>query len=422
MTLSRPRIELFCIGSELLSGRVNTHQSYLSLAMLRIGLSIAKESSLPDEMASIRDDIAAAIPRCDAILVCGGLGPTFDDITREAVAGALGRTLVFREDLWSEIQEKFKRFRLPIPEENRRQAFLIEGAKVIKNAFGSAPGQLIVLPRRDASPRLIALMPGPFKELSPMFESVVLPLLAKTYAKGIFLESMALHLSGIPESAADEKLGKVLALADSGLEFTILAGAGQVDFFTRARAASPAKAKARIASIRRMCYAAVGDHIFGEGEQTLEAAVGQKLISRGLSVAVAESCTGGLIGHRLTSVPGSSKYFKGGAIAYADSLKEKILGVRPETLAAHGAVSSECAVEMAQGARKTASSDLGLSITGIAGPGGGTPEKPVGLVFIAIAGPKAQTQHWKLRLAGDRETIRERAASSALHLLHRRLA
>jgi nicotinamide-nucleotide amidase len=336
-------IELLCVGTELLSGRVNTHQSYLALKLKEQGLSISRETSLPDDPDAISQEVREALGRCQALIVCGGLGPTFDDVTREAVSAALGRPLRYRPGLYAEIRRKFARHGIPIPEENRRQAFVIEGARVLSNRFGSAPGQLLRLRSRGGASRTVVLLPGPFSELAPMFERDVLPTLRRAHARGVHAEHVAVHLSGIAESAADEKLSHLTAKPRAGESFTILASTGQVDFHATASAPSRAAARRLIKRLRRRVYDAVGKHVFGEGTQTLESAAGDALRSRGLTLALAESCTAGMVAARLTAIPGSSDYFKGGAVAYSNELKSSLLRVRAETLARHGAVSSHCA-------------------------------------------------------------------------------
>lgn len=416
-----PRVELICVGSELLSGQVNTHQGYLSKKLREVGLPLAREASLPDDVGEIADAVRRALQRCDALLLCGGLGPTFDDLTREAVCEATGRKLVFRPDLWRGIQRKLARYKWSIPAQNRRQAFLISGARALANEHGSAPGQLLELPRTGRPAQLVALMPGPYAEMAPIFEGEVLPALKARYARGLHPAALTVRLSGLPESEAEKRLKPVLELAGPELSFTILAGAGRVDFHAWARCRSAARARRLIAEARRRAYRAVGDHIYGEDGDTPESAVGELLRRKRLTLALAESCTGGMIGARLTSVPGSSRYFKGGAIAYCDELKSSAVGVLPVTLKRHGAVSAQTAAEMAAGARRLARSSVGLAVTGIAGPAGGTKAKPVGLVHLAVNGPGESSASWELRLNGSRETIRERACGSALHLLRRHL-
>lgn len=415
------RIELLCVGSELLGGQVNTHQAYLATRLKALGLRLARECSLPDDAAAIAAELRQALGRADAVILCGGLGPTFDDVTREAAARALGLGLAFRPALYAAIKRKFTRHGLPVPEENKRQAFVLDGARVLPNRFGSAPGQLLLRPRATGLPQALVLLPGPFAELKPMFEGQILPLLRRVYARRLCAEALSVHLSGIPESAADEKLQSLTRRPGPGTDFTILASTRQVDFHATATAPTRAGARAILGGLRRRIYEAVGEHIFGEAGETLESAVGRLLLRQGLTLALAESCTGGLLGARLTEVPGSSAYFRGGVVAYANSLKTGLLGVRPATLDREGAVSGPCAAEMAEGVRRLAKASLGLSITGIAGPGGASREKPVGLVFFGLAGRGPAPEVRELRLAGGRETIRQRAASAALDWLLRRL-
>lgn len=411
------RIELLCVGSELLSGQVNTHQSYLSRRLRDQGLFISREQSLPDDEGEIAEAVRRALDRSRAVLICGGLGPTFDDLTREGVAAALQRGLRFDRKIWDKIRAKFGRYHLKVPDENRRQAFLVEGAKELDNPNGSAPGQLIEL----GDGRLVAMMPGPFTELSPMFEGLVLPRLRKLRARGLSTASLTVHVSGLTESLVDERLSPVLKLAGAELDFTILAGGGQVDFYAWARAKTPARAKALIAKVRRGVYKAVGANVFGEGAETLESVVGAALSKGRWRLGLAESCTGGMIGARLTAVPGSSKYFVGGVVSYGNGVKMSALGVRALTLSRHGAVSKECAREMAAGARRLSGADVGLAVTGVAGPGGGTAKKPVGLVHVAADGPGKRRAAWVMKIAGGREVVRQRAASAALHHLRRHL-
>ncbi|MBI3554599.1 MAG: CinA family nicotinamide mononucleotide deamidase-related protein [Elusimicrobia bacterium] len=418
--MRQPRIELLCVGTELLSGQVNTHQAYLSTALNAAGLPLAREGSLPDDLAEITAAVREALKRSDALLLCGGLGPTFDDISREAVAAALGRSMRYRPALYARIKKKFSRYRLPVPEENKRQAFVIEGASVLPNPFGSAPGQLLRLRGGGSRVKLVALMPGPFSEMAPMFEAHILPRLRAAYARGRATAHLCVRMSGVPESVADEKLAFLTDDPAPGRSFTILSSDGQVSFHAAATEATARRAAAVLKVLRRRIYAAVGEHVFGEGAETLESAVGRRLRARSLTLAVAESCTGGWLGRRLTSVPGSSDYFICGVIAYSNRLKTKLLGVSGRTLARFGAVSSHCAREMAAGARRSCGATLGLSVTGVAGPGGGSRKKPVGLVYFGLDDGK-RSAVIKARFSGNREVVRARAVAAALTLVLRRL-
>jgi nicotinamide-nucleotide amidase len=386
----------------------------------RVGFDVVGESSVPDSIPLIRTALLRALAASDAVIVCGGLGPTFDDLTREAAAAALGRSLRFDPRLWSHILKRFKRYRVPVPEENKRQAEVIAGADVLDNRAGSAPGLRLEFHGRDGRPRSLILLPGPYSEMAPIFEAT-LPRLAARHAKDIGAASFSLRLVGVPESVADERLDAVRARFPDA-RFTILASGGEVSFHTTVSAGSKASAKTRLSALRRDVFEAVGRWSYGEGDDTLESVLGERLKKRRLTLAVAESCTGGLLGGRITAVPGSSAWFAGGVIAYANSVKARHLGVSASLIKRHGAVSAKCAEAMARGARKSASSDVGVAVTGIAGPDGGTKEKPVGLVFIAISGPGKIIQTRRFEFHGPREAVRQRAVTAALSLLKEVLA
>jgi nicotinamide-nucleotide amidase len=408
-----PRVELVFVGTELLSGQVNTHQAWLSSRLRAAGLDVTGALTSPDTLETIAGAFKRAAGRADAVVCCGGLGPTFDDITREACAAAFGRELRFSPRLWRVIEKRFARYHAKVPAENRRQAETLTGSTVLPNANGSAPGlALTAAAGRRRVP--VFLLPGPFPEMSPIFLRDVLPRLRKLVRGGF--ASWSLRLSGVPESIADERLDPVRA-AFPHASFTILASGGEVSFHATVRASTPAAAKAEAAAIRRAALQAVGRWAYGEGEDTLDGAVGARLKSGGLTLAVAESCTGGLLGGRLTAVPGASAWFRGGVIAYDDAVKRKALRVPAPVISRHGAVSAECAAAMARGARRAAGADVGLSVTGIAGPGGARPGKPVGTVFVASSGPGRREAVKRLALHGSREEVRRRSASAALNLL-----
>lgn len=409
-----PRAYLVCVGSELLAGQVNTHQAWLSVRLRRAGFEMAGESSVPDSVALVSAALARAAQSADAVVVCGGLGPTFDDLTREAAADALGVSLTFKPALWEGIRKRFARYKVPVPEENKRQAYALGGAVVLDNPNGSAPGQRLSFRGKDGRPRTMVLLPGPFSEMSPIFERE-LPVLVKRHAAGVACASFSLRLVGVPESVADEKLDAVRH-AHPDVEFTILASGGEVSFHATVRARTAAAAKADLAKVRAAAKAAVGRWSYGEGDDTLEGALGARLRRAKRTLAVAESCTGGLLGARLTSQAGSSDWFVGGVIAYSNELKTRLLRVPSATLKKHGAVSAESAAAMARGARRAARSDYALALTGVAGPGGGTKQKPVGLVYAALAGPDG-TWTKRFDIHGPRESVRSRAATGALNML-----
>lgn len=411
-----PKAALVCVGSELLAGQVNTHQAWLSVRLRRAGFEVTGESSVPDDVALIAAAMRRALASADAVIVCGGLGPTFDDVTREAAANALSRGLAFKPALWAEILKRFARYKMKVPEENKRQAVVISGAEVLENVNGSAPGQ-----RLRANGKTLVLLPGPSTEMYPMFEKLVLPRLARDHARAIHPAAFSIRLSGVPESTADEKLDPVRARWPDA-RFTILASGGEVSFHAVSFEKSPAAARAARARLRREILAAVGAFAHGEADDTLEYALGVRLKKRGLTLAVAESCTGGLLGGRVTAVAGSSAWFKGGVIAYENAAKTRLLGVPARLLARRGAVSAECAAAMAAGARRALRADVAVSITGVAGPGGGTKDKPVGLVFIAVSGPGRAESGRRLEINGPRESVRSRAVTAALRLAYDALA
>ncbi len=410
-----PKAYLVCVGSELLAGQVNTHQAWLSVRLRRAGFEVTGESSVPDSVPAIRAALKRALAGADAVVVCGGLGPTFDDLTREAAAAALRRRLRFEPRLWETIKTRFARYHVAVPEENKRQAEVIDGAEVLANANGSAPGQRVEFRGADGRARSLLLLPGPYSEMAPLFERA-LPRLAARHARGVASASFSVRLVGVPESVADERLDPVRA-AHPRAAFTILASNSEVSFHAVVRAGSPAAARREAAALRADVLAAVGRWAFGEGDETLESALGARLKKKRLTLALAESCTGGLLGARLTSVAGSSAWFAGGIVAYANEVKTRCLGVPGALLARRGAVSRECAAAMAAGARRALRSDVGVAITGIAGPGGGTKAKPVGTVYVAVSGPGRRAAARELLIHGPREQVRARAATAALALL-----
>lgn len=411
--MKAPKAALVCVGSELLAGQVNTHQAWLSVRLRRAGFELTGEWSVPDDIDRIKDALLRALAGADAVIVCGGLGPTFDDVTREATAAALNREIFFKPALWKTILGRFKRYRImKVPEENKRQAFALEGAEILDNPNGSAPGQ-----RLRAGRKSLFLLPGPATEMYPMFDGKVLPRLRRDHARGIHPAEFSVRLSGVPESVADEKLDPVRARWPDA-RFTILASGGEVSFHASLVQKTAAAARATRDRLRREILAAVGAHAHGESDETLERALGRRLKRKRLTLAAAESCTGGLLGARVTSVPGSSAWFTGGVIAYDNRIKARQLGVPKRVLVRHGAVSAESAAAMAAGVRREMGTSIGVSITGVAGPGGGTKEKPVGLVFVAVSGPGRAASGRRLQLNGQRESVRARAVSAALRLAY----
>lgn len=399
------------MGSELLSGRVDTHTSFLARRLAEASVRLARSTAVPDELSAVRDAVAAAACRADVVLVCGGLGPTFDDITREAAASAFGRTLAFSPALYAAILRRYRRYRLRVPANNRRQAFLIGGARALDNPNGSAPGQRLEAP----GGRPVYLLPGPPSELKPMVERLVLPELMRRYGGAQRAARRAFRFYGLSEAACDQRLTPVLA-AFPDVDFTILADLGLVELHAAARAPRLAAAEARLAAVERRVARAMGSSYYSREGDSLPGAVLGGLGRRRWTLATAESCTGGLIGAQLTEVPGSSTAYRGGVVAYSNALKESLLGVPTGVLARSGAVSEECARAMAAGARERLGADAALAVTGVAGPGGGTKGKPVGLVYIAAAVP-GRAEVVRRVFPGDRSQVRRRTATHALGLL-----
>ncbi len=379
-------IELITTGNELLLGRVlNSHQQWICRQLADAGYSVQRQVTVPDTSAAIADSVTEALARADWVITTGGLGPTSDDLTREVIARVLGRSL--REDpaIRTELAAFFARRNRPMPPRTAIQALVPEGARVLPNRHGTAPGLFFILdpnPFRAARPAWLVMLPGPPRELQPMFRSEVLPRLTELCPLSAPFACRILRTVGIGESQVEQLIDEPLrVLTRAGLELGYCARPGEVD--VRLVSHGPAAETMVLAAeqeIRRL----LGQHIFGEGDSELDQVVVALLAERKKSLAVAESCTGGLIAHRITNVPGASSVFRGGLVAYSNDAKQTLLGVRPETLDLHGAVSEATAREMAAGARARFAADYALAVTGIAGPGGGTQEKPVGTVFIAL--------------------------------------
>lgn len=404
-------VEIVAVGTELLLGQIlNTNARYLAQALARLGIDVYYQTVVGDNRDRVSLALAQAIDRSDVVITSGGLGPTMDDLTREGVARALGVEMVEDPAARRMVEGYFRRRGLTMPDDNRRQWSLPAAARALPNERGSAPG---LIAERDG--KVIVCLPGPPAELRPMFEAHVVPYLRRLPGTGgQVILSRTLHLCGIGEAPAEELVRDVMA----GDNPTVApyARPGQVDLRITAKAASEAGALALIAPVEAALRARLEPHVFGADDETLEAAVGALLRRKGLTLALAESCTGGLVGQRITRVPGSSDYFLLSAVVYANAAKVRVLGVPAATLRRWGAVSSQAAVAMAEGARRAAGAGVAASITGIAGPGGGSARKPVGTIFFGLAAPEGSW--WRRRsFTGDRDTVREWAAQECLTLL-----
>lgn len=413
MTRKAPRIEVVCVGSELLNGKLNTHLPYFARHLSRAGLTLARETTLDDGRREIARGLRDALGRADAVIVAGGLGPTFDDLTREGAADATGHALVYKPALFKAIAAKFKEYNVAMSEENSRQAWILRGATVLDNRFGSAPGQIL-----SWRGKLLVLMPGPFTEMAPMFEGAVLPALRKAFGRRGAQRTLEFQFVGVPESAVDHRLR---AHMDEfpGLHYTILAGPGAVLFL--ASGADRRATRGAFDKLRAIVRRELGEHLVSDKGEPLVRGLQRRMLARKATLAAAESCSGGGLADQVTEVPGCSGYFLGGVVAYDNSVKRRLLGVKASTLERFGAVSAQTAREMALGVRKRLGATYGVGITGIAGPGGGTKDKPVGLTYVAVAGPEGPVEVVRRRLHGDRSDVKDRSARVALHLLWRRV-
>lgn len=406
--------EIIAIGSELLApDRTDTNSLWLTEKLNSIGIEVKLKTIVGDDDDRLAEAIGDAARRSKVVITTGGLGPTEDDVTRKVAARALGRRLLLDERILEDLRQRFLAYGHVMPERNSRQAMVIEGAEVLPNPNGSAPGIFI---EHDGA--AIVLLPGPPREMRPMFEDHVLPRLT-VRAGSVKVVRRMLRVTGLGESALDEKIAPIYTQYENPVT-TILFNQTEVEIHLTASGRSDEEAEALLDRVSGQLEECLGDAVFSFAGEKMEEVVGLKLSVGRYTLAVAESCTGGLISERLTDVAGSSKYFVEGVVAYSNETKSRALGVKTALLREHGAVSAEVAEAMAEGVRKRAGTDFGLSVTGIAGPDGGSEEKPVGLIYIALA-DDAHTKSRKLMIPGDRRLVRWRASQAALDLLRRRL-
>lgn len=404
-------------------GRVlNTHQQWLCRQFADAGYVVHRQVAVADRASAIQDAVREALGRADLIVSTGGLGPTTDDLTRDAIAELAGRPL--REDptVLATLEAWYTARRRTAPSAVRVQALVPEGARVLPNAHGTAPGLLLEFSPNPCRPAgaasWLVMLPGPPRELRPMFTEQVLPWVRDTFPLPLPFVCRTLRSTGVPESVMQAHIAAPLdELVRQGLEVGYCARPGEVDVRL---ASSAADAEGLVAAAEAVVRREVGRHVYGGEADTLEAVVVGLLTGRGQTLAAAESCTGGHLANRITNVPGASAVFLGGFITYANALKQDLVGVRTETLEAHGAVSEPTAREMAEGARVRTGADFALAVTGIAGPTGGTADKPVGTVFIALAGP-AGTEVKRLLNTFERETFKHMTSQQALELLRQTL-
>jgi nicotinamide-nucleotide amidase len=407
------KAEILAVGTEILLGDiVNTNAHYLSQRLANLGISIYYQTVVGDNEERLLKAYEIAFKRADLVIATGGLGPTKDDLTKEIGARYFGKDMYLHEESYNYIKELFNRLNRPISEGNKKQAIMPEGALILPNSNGTAPGCII-----EEGNKVLVMLPGPPKEMAQMFEASVVPYLAKL-SDGVIV-SKVLRVVGLGESAMAEK---VLDLIESQTNPTVAPYAKDNESILRitAKGKTTKEAEALIIPIEKEIRKRIGDDIYADGEISLSDVVGEMLVRNNLTIGTAESCTGGLLSGALINYPGISSVFLEGAVTYSNEAKMKRLGVKAETLESFGAVSEETAAEMAEGIATAAGTDIGISVTGVAGPGGGTLEKPVGLVYIGLYF-KGKVKVKKLNCNGDRQKVRNRTVVSALDLLRREI-
>ena len=411
------KVELLTIGTELLLGHtVDTNAAELGRALAAAGAEITRRTTVPDRPDAIRASVAEALDRTGFVIATGGLGPTRDDMTKTVVAELVGKRLVLDERLLADLEARFKKMGRPMPALNRTQAEVPEGATVLPNPRGTAPGLWV----EDARGRVAVLLPGVPREMRGLLVEEVLPrLLARQGGERRVVLSRTVRTTGIAESALAERVGPIEPEI-LPLTLAYLPSVDGVDLRVTAWGLEPRDAETRLGRVVERLRAAAGDHAYGQDGADLAAVVLAALRAGRHRLGVAESCTGGMVAERVTSIPGASDSFIGGVVAYADVVKTAALKVPIETLEAHGAVSEETVRAMAEGAQRLFSADCTIAVTGIAGPGGGTPDKPVGTVWLATR-VQTTTRAVKRVFPGDRDEVRRRAAQAALDLLRRLL-
>ena len=406
--------EIIAVGSEMLtSQRIDTNSLYITDQLNALGVEVRRKLIIGDDRVSLTDAVQSALEHAAIVILTGGLGPTEDDVTRQAVADALHRDLVFSQEICDAIEERFRRRQRKMAEINKRQAYVIEGAQVLPNANGTAPGQWIA---HDG--RVVIMLPGPPGELKPLFANECIPRLTKLLPAQV-IRARFYRVTGFTESDLDALIAPVYAKYTNP-STTILASPGDIQIHLRARCGSAEDAEHLLAEVGDPIEALLGRHLFSRNGEPLEGIVGALLRERGATLSIAESCTGGMVGERITSIAGSSNYFVGGFVTYTDRMKIDLLGVDPALIAQHTAVSKEVARAMAEGARSRTGSTFAISITGEAGPESSA-GAPVGTIFVGFAGPDVPAEALRFAMPGDRPRIRGFATQAALDLLRRRL-
>jgi nicotinamide-nucleotide amidase len=406
--------EIIAIGSELLTpGFVDTNSSYLTEQLNGLGITVAMKAIVGDDENYLENAIRGSLSRTPILLTIGGLGPTEDDVTKKVVARVLQRQLVLDDTTLSRIEAMFKSRGMPMAANNARQALILTGSEILNNNHGTAPGLWIPFEKSH-----IVLLPGPPSELKPMFENACLPRFQKlagdtTLARRIF------RTTGLGESSLDARIAPIYTKYKN-IETTILAKPGQVEVRLTARGKNSEEAERLVQELADQIDKSLEEYTFARAEQTLEEVVGMFLTLKNATISLAESCTGGLVAERLTNVSGSSKYFMSGIVCYSNESKMELAGIPPLLLEMQGAVSEEVARGLADSIRARAKTTIGVGVTGIAGPTGATPEKPVGTVHIAVSSP-LETLHRRFSFPGDRTKVRWQASQAALEMVRRAL-
>ena len=406
--------EIIAIGSELLTPRfIDTNSVYLTEQLNAVGIPVMMKTIVGDQETYLEQAVRGSLERTPILITIGGLGPTEDDITRKVVARVLERQLILNDEILARIQQRFKARGVEMPANNARQALVLTGSEILENKNGTAPGLWIAGDRNQ-----VILLPGPPSELKPMFENSCVPRL-REMAGGVAIARCVFRTACLPESTLDARIAPIYSKYKNP-ETTLLAKPGQVDIRLTARGKNREEAERLLRELGEEIERELAEYIFARSEQSLEEVVGLYLMMKNATISVAESCTGGMLAQRLTSVPGSSRYFMSGVVCYSNESKMELAGIPPLLIEMQGAVSEEVARGLAEGIRARSGTTIGVGVTGIAGPGGGSAEKPVGTIHIAVASP-AETQHRQFFFPGDREKIRWQTSQTALDMVRREL-
>jgi nicotinamide-nucleotide amidase len=406
--------EIIAVGSELLTPQhTDTNSLYLTEKLNSLGILVRFKTIVGDSKEDLGAVFRAALARSPLIVLTGGLGPTEDDLTRDVVAKILERPLREVPEIRRRLEDRFARMGRAMPGNNLRQAMVPEGADWLENRNGTAPGIWI-----EHKGNIVVLLPGPPRELEPLFDTTCVPRLERV-ASGERIKTRVYKVVGLPESEVDQRIAPLYRVYKDP-STTILASLGTIEVHLRSRAATDQEAEARLAELGDKIELALGDHVYSTKGESLEEVVGMYLVLRQKTVAVAESCTGGLLAERLTRIAGSSNYFLGGIVCYANELKTRLAGVPADLIQTHGAVSKSVAQALAEGVRTRSGASIGVGITGIAGPTGGSNDKPVGLVFVGLADERG-TQVRAFHFPGSRDRVRHWATQMALEMVRRRI-